>query len=190
MEASEAPQTAQADAVNASSGPTIEELVRTHQTGVWRYLRYLGASAAEADDLTQEAFLTLVRGPFEPRAAAATAAYLRTTARNTLLQLRRRQKRQAHPRDFEQAEGVWRSLVAPEDDAHAIDRWSLLVEAARLCVETLEGRARLAIDLQYREHLSREACAERLAMSAEGVKTLLRRTREVIRQCIERRVGG
>ncbi len=34
-------------------------LVRTHQVGVWRYVRFLGAEAAEADDLTQETFLAL-----------------------------------------------------------------------------------------------------------------------------------
>ena len=32
----------------------LASLVREHQADVWRYLRYLGAAADDADDLTQE----------------------------------------------------------------------------------------------------------------------------------------
>jgi RNA polymerase sigma-70 factor (ECF subfamily) len=164
-------------------------LVHRHQAGVWRYLRYLGASSAEADDLTQETFLVLARGPFEQRSAAETSAYLRTTARHALLQARRRSQRGTVVMDLAAADGVWTNLVAPAEDIDATDRWSLLVEAAKGCVEQLEGRARQAIDLCYREQQSRDGCAAALGMTPEGVKTLLRRTRDVIRRCIERRVA-
>ena len=51
---------------------TIDEhdvirLVQQHQAEVWRYLRFLGATAELADDLTQETFLQLLRAPFEDR---------------------------------------------------------------------------------------------------------------------------
>ena len=61
------------------------ELVRRYQTGVWRYLRFLGARTAEVDDLVQETFLAVLRGNFEYRSDPQTAAYLRKVARNQLL---------------------------------------------------------------------------------------------------------
>jgi DNA-directed RNA polymerase specialized sigma24 family protein len=61
---------------------TVQQLVRMHQASVWRYLRYLGASAELADDLTQETFLQLLRAPFVEQSPASTAAWLRTVARN------------------------------------------------------------------------------------------------------------
>ena len=67
------------------------ELIRRYQTGVWRYLRFLGARTAEVDDLVQETFLAVLRGSFEHRSDRQTAAYLRKVARNQLLLARRRQ---------------------------------------------------------------------------------------------------
>ena len=71
-------------------------MVREHHADVWRYLRYLGAGAADADDLTQETFLAVARSRFEERSPAQTAGYLRTVARNQLLMARRRQGREVH----------------------------------------------------------------------------------------------
>ena len=70
-------------------------VVREHQAGVWRYLRFLGADQTEADDLTQETFLALLRahekGSFSYQGSEATWGYLRQVARNQLLQRRRKQ---------------------------------------------------------------------------------------------------
>jgi RNA polymerase sigma-70 factor (ECF subfamily) len=167
----------------------LAELIDVHQAGVWRYLRYLGASPPEADDLTQETFLELARGRFEHRSAGETAAYLRTTARHALLQARRRLRRGPVVLDLAAAEGVWNALVAPVDTSDSNDRWALLIDAARRCVEGLEGRSRQAIELSYREQRTRDDCAAALGMTPDGVKTLLRRTREALRACIERRVA-
>ena len=38
-------------------------LIESHQAELWRYLRYLGCDAAEAEDLTQETFLAALSGP-------------------------------------------------------------------------------------------------------------------------------
>lgn len=153
-------------------------LVRTHQAEVWRYLRYLGADATEADDLTQETFLVIARSALVEESPQQTAGYLRTTARRQLLMLRRKQKRRCETENLEAAESVWAASFTSNP-------WDDHVEAARGCVEKLEGRVRRAIDLSYRESQSREAIAEALGLTADGVKTLLRRTREKLRACIE-----
>ena len=64
-------------------------LVRTHQAGVWRYLRFLGADPALADDLTQETFLAVVDHPPRDLGTEACAAWLRATGRRLFLATRR-----------------------------------------------------------------------------------------------------
>lgn len=158
-------------------------LVRTHQASVWRYVRYLGAEANEADDLVQETFLALARAEFTEQTESQTGGYLRTVARNRLLMLRRKQNREASLVDLEMAELVWVENVG----AHAGGPY---LDALGECVDELDGRARRAIDLKYQDDQSREAIATQLDMKPEGVKTLLRRTRDLLRDCVERRLKG
>ncbi|QDT69729.1 RNA polymerase sigma factor [Planctomycetes bacterium MalM25] len=158
----------------------LVRLVRERQAEVWRYLRYLGADPPEADDLTQETFLALARSNFVEQSDAQTSGYLRTVARRQLLMLRRTQKRRINTVDLDAADAVWGQAF---DGANP---WDDHVEAARGCVEKLDGRAKRAIDLAYRDSVGREAIAEQLNMKPDGVKTLLRRTRAKLRECIEK----
>lgn len=168
----------------AAKPPDLAVFVRQHQASVWRYLRYLGAKSAEADDLTQETFLALAKSGFTEQSELQTASYLRTVARRQLLLLRRTQKRQCQEVQLEAAETVWADSVVCSTTGASL--WDDHVEAARRCVDKLEGRSRQAIDLMYRESTSREAIAQQLGMTADGVKTLLRRTRTKLRECIEK----
>jgi RNA polymerase sigma-70 factor (ECF subfamily) len=157
-------------------------LVQRHQAGVWRYVRFLGANAIEADDLTQETFLALARAEFVERDEHQTASYLRVVARNQLLALRRKQIREVSTVELEAADDVW--AAAAGCDGNLTGYLAALTD----CLAELEGRAREAVELHYRENASREAIAERLEMKPEGVKTLLRRIRQVLRECVERKI--
>ncbi len=116
--------------VEADSTLDVTQLVRQHQADVWRYLRYLGAAPAEAEDLTQETFLEVLRKPFQQRSSAETAAYLRTVARNRLLMQRRSQSRKPATVDVDQLDDVW---VATTGSTGSLDPY---VEALRHCLET------------------------------------------------------
>lgn len=160
----------------------LADLVREHQAGVWRYLRYLGADRTEADDLTQETFLAVWRSAFEPRSPAETAGYLRQVARRQLLIRRRRENRAPVLGDLEAAEAVWAKMV-PDDG------WSDYLAALESCLQTaIDEPARQAVLMRYRDDASREAIAARLELAVEGVKTLLRRTRGALRICVERKM--
>ncbi len=159
----------------------LAEIVRLHQADIWRYLRYLGAAGADADDLTQETFLALSRSTFEQRSPGETAGYLRKVARNQLLMLRRKQGRALDTVELDAAERVWATTVGTS----SMD--ALLATLAE-CLETLEGRARQAVDLFYRDSRGRSEVATAMQMKPDGVKTLLRRTRDVLRDCIERKM--
>ena len=174
--------TAHALAAGRGDPDAITAFVRATQADVWRYLRFLGASTEDADDLTQETFLAVGRTPFELRSRRETAEYLRTAARNQLLMLRRRQGRQITTVELAAAEEVW-SAAAVDGD------FNQFLDALDRCRETLAGRAREAIDRFYRDGRSREQLAAEFEMSLDGVKSLLRRTRTALRDCIQRRLG-
>ncbi len=156
------------------------ELVRRHQAGIWRYLRYLGCDASLADDLTQDTFLAVLRKPFEQRSAAETAAYLRTVARNQFLMAMRRRRQSPTWDDLELAEQVWAEFAGDDGDEY--------LASLDECLAELGGRPRQAIELRYREGRGRQEIAQALEMTDDGVKTLLRRTREALRKCITRRI--
>jgi RNA polymerase sigma-70 factor (ECF subfamily) len=160
----------------------VGEMVQSHLASVWRYLRYLGCDAAQADDLTQETFLAVHAKGFEERTPEATSVYMRTVARNLYLMSLRRARRRAIVANLDLVEEVWQQFAADDGEAYR--------EAMRDCVETLEGRARSAIDLFYRDRRSRAEIAGELEMTEDGVKSLLRRTREILRKCVEKKVSG
>src|SRR5947207_1082433 len=119
----------------------LASLVRRHQAGVWRYVRFLGADQSESDDLTQETFLALARGQFVERDERQTAGYLRVVARNQLLGLRRRQNREVSTVELEAADSVWAAAAGPDGSL------TTYLDALRDCLEQLEGRARRVVDL-------------------------------------------
>lgn len=159
----------------------LEQLVETHQRGVWRYLRFLGASEAEADDLTQETFLEVWRKPFEQHSREATAAYLRTVAKHRFLMFVRAQGRRPAVIDLEQAEHDF-AQFARDDGGDA------QVDALTDCMHKLDGRAKQAVNLFYRDGHSREQAARLMGMKEEGMKTLLRRIKEILRECMDARL--
>ena len=162
-------------AVSEQTELDFAALVRQHQANVWRYVRFLGASTADADDLTQETFLALNRAQFKQRSEHETAAYLRTIARNQLLMARRRQGREVNTVELEAAEQVWVTT----------GNKNVYLDSLSVCLDKLDGHARIAIHQFYHEQRSRIEIANQFNMTPEGIKTLLRRTREILRHCIE-----
>jgi RNA polymerase sigma-70 factor (ECF subfamily) len=185
QQAGSSPLPEQAGVSSPPAGPCdLSRLVQEYQAGVWRYVRFLGAERAEADDITQETFLAIARAVFAERDERQTAGYLRVVARNQLLALRRKQRREISTVELEAAESVWTAAAGPDGSLAGY------LDALRECVGGLEGRSRQAIDLHYRDGASREAIAAALDMTPDGVKTLLRRTRQVLRECIERKLSS
>jgi len=155
---------------------------------VWRFLRFLGARGDLVDELTQETFVVwLTRPPLDDLDDAVLASWLRSTARNLLREsLRRTRRREVQElpllgQEPASVEAEWQRL---EGDGRGDARR----EALRRCLESLDGRGRRALDLHYHQRLGRGRIGAELGLGTEGVKTLLRRTRELLRHCIERRI--
>ncbi|MCA8951415.1 MAG: hypothetical protein KDE27_18045, partial [Planctomycetes bacterium] len=143
-------------------------LTDRQRAALWRYLRVLGASACDADDLTQEAcVVALRREDFDASSPAGVFAFLRTTARHLFL---RANRHRVGERELAEADAVWdaRCPDGTGDDYTA---------ALRDCVAALPARARELLSATYAEGLGREAVGARLGLGADGVKSALRRLR-------------
>jgi RNA polymerase sigma-70 factor (ECF subfamily) len=150
-----------------------------HRRGLWRYLRVLGCDDATADDLVQEVFVVaLRRAGFDASDPAAAFAFLRTTARHLWLKSRRRRVAE---REVEEGDRVW--------DARCDGDGGSYVAALRHCVGTLPERSRSLLEATYRDGDGRAAAAQRFAMSADGIKSALRRLRAFLHDCIAQRIA-
>jgi DNA-directed RNA polymerase specialized sigma24 family protein len=174
-----------ASAPPAAPAPSLavsaEDLVARHLTAVWRYLRMHGASAHEADDLAQDAFVIALRKGAAALDPAATATFLRRTARFLFLRARRDRRGAVDLADA--VDALW-SRDCEQDDGDG------LVASLRTCVGELQGRARDAIRLCYGvgadDAAGRDAACRALGLQPNGLKTLLQRTRQLLRACLER----
>jgi RNA polymerase sigma-70 factor (ECF subfamily) len=153
-------------------------LIEDHQAGIWRYLRALGCSRAEADDLTQETFLAVLQRPFVNYGPAATSAYLRKVALNRLISARRRSGRLIYLDQLEDADQTWTRLAS---DSHG----EVLLDALRECLEGLSERARFALTMRFRDSASRLEIARALNITDHGAKNLMQRAKKLLRTCIE-----
>ena len=59
-----------------------------------------------------------------------------------------------------------------------------------MLIEQLTGRAREVVRWHYEERHSRRDIGARLGIGEDGVKSLLRRTRSALRDCVGRRGGS
>ena len=163
------------------SPPDPAALIREHQAGVWRYLRSLGCDHSRADDLTQETFLAVLRRPFDDYDPAATASYLRTTARNLLITEERRKRRvqSVEPDVLEAVDRRWQELIAPDDDGGAA------IARLRDCLGKLSERARWALEMRFRERMPRVEIADGLGITDHGARNLMQRAKGQLKKCLE-----
>ena len=155
-------------------------LVREHQAGLWRYLRVLGCPDDEAEDLTQETFLTVLSKPFQNYNRQATRAYLRQVARSLFVSSRRQAVAVA---ELDEAEAAWLRWAVKDDGQE-------LMAALHKCLQALTERAREALDLQFVRRARRADIAAAVGLSEDGVKNLLQRAKQQLRACIDKALAS
>lgn len=163
----------------AASHTKLGVVTAQHRAALWRYLRVLGASPCDAEDLVQEAFLVALRRPdFDATSAAAVFTFLRTTARQLWL---RSNKRTIDERQLQEADEIWdrRCGSGLGDD---------YVDALQRCVATLPERSQQLLQATYSEGDGRTATAARFGLGVDGVKSALRRLRTWLHDCITKRI--
>ena len=168
---------------NADQNPlTAEELIREHQVAIWRYLRALGCDSSLADDLTQETFLSVLRGEFQQVSTASTRAYLRKVAYNAFISVRRREGKVVAVENLEAFEAAWNELVSDGTGDE-------LIEMLKACMQHLSKRAKWSLEMRFRDKLSRLKIAEKLEITEHGAKNLMQRAKKQLRQCVEEKIS-
>ncbi len=158
----------------------ITALIERHQRGVWRYLRMLGCDDATADDLTQEAFLRVLRKDnFVEHNDAATAGYLRRTAYNLMVSRHRREGRVHSYGESIELDEEWDRWAGKDlTGDHAID-------ILRTCLSRLTDRAQQALKQRFAEGVSAVQIGKNLGISDHGARNLMQRAKQQLRQCVE-----
>jgi RNA polymerase sigma-70 factor (ECF subfamily) len=186
-------------AVQAGDVAALEMLMGRYAGSVYRLAHGITRNAADAEEVVQDVFLTIVRkgSGFEGRAALGSWIY--RVAANTALN-KRRGKRSEVETPLED------HLPAFTDDGHrAGDRaylladWSatpdrvLLAGEARATLEAaldaLPAHYRAVLVLRDVEELSNEEVAEAMGESVATVKSRLHRARMALREQLTRRLG-
>lgn len=159
----------------------VQILIDKFQIKIWRYLRALGCDETLADDLTQDTFVAVLRRPFEIVNDAATAVYLKRVAYHLLVDFRRRSKRMIVTDEIDARNTLWVRWIGENAEEE-------IFEYLKSCYERLTERAKLALQLRFREGASRENIADQLEISPNGAKNLMQRAKAQLKECIESRV--
>jgi DNA-directed RNA polymerase specialized sigma24 family protein len=83
------------------------------------------------------------------------------------------------PADLDAIAAAWDHFAGDDGGADSLGH-------LRHCLERLDGRARDVVRMHYDERRSRSDIGVRLGIGTDGVKSLLRRTRAVLRECMQR----
>jgi len=180
----------------AALGPLMDR----HAPRVYRLAHGITRNEADAEEVVQDVFLTLVRKihGFEGRAALATWLY-RVTANAALI--KRRGKRMEVEVSLEEylpqftpdghRAGDWTYILAdwsntPEEDLLSRETRAILQRA----LGGLPDRYRALLVLRDVEGLSNEQAAEALGESVASVKSRLHRARMALREQLTRRFAA
>lgn len=151
---------------------SVSELVRANFDFVWRSLRRLGLSAADADDVAQQVFIVLARRLPEIQ-VGRERAFLFGAALKVASRLRRSQERRR------ESDGTaCDSLMSPLPDPEAIIDRRRAAELLDRALDVLDEELRAVFILHEIEHLTMAEIAELLAIPNGTVASRLRRARE------------
>lgn len=163
---------------------TLEVLVREHQAGVRAFLRVLGINEAWVDDLAQETFLVAYRklDDWDPRGDAG--AWLRGIARHLAANERRKTGRRTRL-----VAGGLADLLIDQADPEAALPATEWLEALRSCLQELPTPSRELLVRRYADGERAEAMAMRLQTRADTLRQRLLRLRQLMKGCVERKLG-
>ena len=154
----------------------FELLYERHWSAVYNYSWLLARSVPDAEDITQECFLALIRKPaaFDP-ARAQLRTWLIAVARRQYLGRSRRSARETTGDSHEPA------LAAGFDEKLILVERA---EAVRIAVAVLPEAQREALYLFEFEGLSMAEIAEMLDIEVNAVKARLHRAREHLKRLL------
>jgi len=166
---------------------SLGQLVHEHQGMVRAFCCRFVSDRDALDDLVQDVFVGVIGRCEElaARPAPEAAVYLRGVARNLIRRRWRQLGRDAVGGPVDQM--MMREQEAALDGE--VEDAEQRLNAMRRCLEQLPGRVRELVNDHYSNQIQIKQIAERLGRSASSLRMTMFRTRQRLRECIERRVG-
>jgi RNA polymerase sigma-70 factor, ECF subfamily len=168
----------------------FSQLVRLHHPGVRVFIGAQVRDPSVLDDLVQDVFLRALQGLDTLRDTRAFRAWLLAIAHNRTLEYLRERLRTAvvDAETFETLLDQSQLGLLDGDDEDA--RRTLELEALRPCLRRLPANgARLVRDFYFHGRPI-AALADREGKNEGAIRTMLFRLREMLRDCVRRRVAG
>jgi RNA polymerase sigma-70 factor, ECF subfamily len=169
----------------------VRQVVETLMPQVLRAARGSGLAAEEADDVTQQTFLTFIETlpRFEGRSQVRT--WLFGILYHKLREARRAFQRDEHHDDIDEVlesrfdrRGMWQSPPRQADD----ELWDRQIRRhLEDCLETVPERHRLAFVLKEVEGLATAEICNVMEITATNLGVVLYRARNRLRECLEGR---
>lgn len=164
----------------------FESLVREHHRRLLAYALALTRRPDVAEDIVQEALLTVHRDLSRFDAGRDFAAWVRGVVRMKYLEWTRSHRMErlsdTQLEDLDARHREW-DRAAEEGRGDAL-------EALRRCREELGSHISDTLDRFYTDHLSCGEIAARLQVSELVIRKRLQRARDVLGQCLEKRLGA
>lgn len=153
---------------------TFEGLVRHHHAAVFRSARRIVRDDADAEDVTQQVFLAVLRGRCTPPSTSPEAErVLRWLAsRLALTRLRASRRRRRHETETAKMNPITSPTPIPSDE----------VAAVRAAVAALDEAHRTAIVLRYQEGMTLAAIAATTGCAESTVHERVRQAIEALRR--------
>ena len=170
----------------------VRRIVRTHNQRLYRLVRAVLRSNADAEDVLQEAYLRAFANLDGFHGEASLSTWLSRIALNAaLMRLRaqKRLKRAAVSAGPAEAEIIPFPLASSTDDPERIMAQRQLLRLVEEATDALPETFRLVFVARVIEGLSVEETAELLGLPPATVKTRLHRARKLIRARLEERIG-
>lgn len=165
----------------AGAEEALSVLYRRRQGGIYRFALQMCGSRALAEDVTQEAFMVLIRDgqTFDPERGSLNS-FLMGVARNLLLRRLQRERFYAPIEDESDSDGIaeksFRTTGGPLDDLSRIET----INSVRTAVLALPERYREVVVLCDLQELSYVEAAEVLSCAVGTVRSRLHRARALL----------
>jgi RNA polymerase sigma-70 factor (ECF subfamily) len=148
------------------------EIVRRHQSAVWRTAYRFTGDRSEAEDLAQETFLRVLGSSARYRPTASFRTYLYCILNRLCLD----HVRKMRPAAADQLPEAAAHAPSPDEAASRREREA----AVQAAVNALPPNQRMAIVLRYFEELGWSEISEAMGVSPKAVERLLSRGREAL----------
>jgi RNA polymerase sigma-70 factor (ECF subfamily) len=170
------------DRARAGDRAARQKLYRQHVNRVFRTVRGILRSSAEAEDVTQDAMLTALTSleRYSPRSGTRFAAWLTTIAINTV----RRRFRRRRPELTATGELPEIPVDADDELGYDVDLARQRTALLRALAE-LEPREREIVSLRYGAELDASEIAAQLELAPANVRKILERLRARLGERIE-----